>query len=77
MLTICNGLVTVVFLCVNMCIFDADECLIAVKLLMSFHIFLRLSFFKIIVHNAFVYFFSLALKGDFCSIYIVGVLYSS
>ena len=41
MLAICNGSVTVATLCVSICRFGADECLITIKLLMPFHIFLR------------------------------------
>ena len=44
-----NGSVTAVPLCVSICIFDADECLIAIKLLIPFHIFLRL--FKLVLKN--------------------------
>ena len=44
-----NGPVTVAPLCVSISIFDAGECLIAIKLLMPFHIFLRL--FKLFLKN--------------------------
>ena len=49
MLAICNGSVTVAPLCVGVCIFDAGECLIAIKLFMPFHILLRL--FKLFLKN--------------------------
>ena len=42
MLAKCNGSVTVAPLCDSVCMFDAGECLIAIKFLMPFHIFLRL-----------------------------------
>ena len=49
MLAIRSGSVTAAPLRVSICIFDADECFTAIKLLMPFHIFLKL--FKLLLKN--------------------------
>ena len=70
MLAICNGSVTVATLCVSICRFGADECLITIKLLMPFHIFLRF------VYNNYVCFF-ISIERRLLHVYFVGALQSS
>ena len=79
MLAICNESVTVALLRVSICVFDAEECLIAILLLMLFHIFLRsLKFiFRELLKTILFAFLSLVLKEDFCSFFVGGVLHFS
>ena len=79
MLAICNESVTVALLRVSICVFDADKCLIAILLLMLFHVFLRSLkfFFRELLRTILFAFLSLVLKGDFCNFFVVGVLHFS
>ena len=74
MLAICNGSVAVTFLCVSICIFDTDQRLRAIKLLIPFHMLWKLFKFKELF---IISFFSVVLEGDSCSIYIVCKLHFS